>query len=122
MLRPFLLLLVAVCFSVTGELLLKSGMNKVGVLSLQPHQIASSLWRAFTNPLVLAGFALVFIASIFWLAVLSRAPLSWAYPLLSVSYVLGVMFSWAVLGETVSLSRLAGVIIIVIGVFLVYRS
>ncbi len=122
MLRPFLLLLVAICFSVTGELMLKTGMNKVGVLSLQPSQIVASLWRTFTNPYVLGGFTLVFTGSIFWLAVISRAPLSWAYPLLSISYILGIALSWLLLGESVTLSHFAGAFMIVAGVFVIYRS
>lgn len=121
-LGTFLLLLVGLCFSVAGELMLKHGMNQVGRLDFTPGLLAAGLFRTFTNPYVLLGFASVFTASIFWLGVLSRAPLSWAWPLLSLSYVFGVLLSWLVLGESLSFSRLAGVLIICFGVFLVYRS
>ena len=122
MLRPFLILVVAITFSVSGELLLKDGMNKVGTLSFRPSLFLPTLWRAFTTPQIIIGFALAFIAAIFWLAVLSRVQLSYAYPMLSLSYVIVVFASWLLLGESLSLTRLIGVFIICSGVYVVFRS
>ncbi len=122
MFRAFLILLVGLVFSVSGELLLKHGMNSVGHLSLQPSLIVPGLLRTFANPFILAGFVLVFTASIFWLSVISRLPLSLAYPLMSVSYVLVVLTSWLILKEDISVTRLLGVFIILSGVAVVYRS
>jgi drug/metabolite transporter (DMT)-like permease len=122
MLRPFLIILGAVGLTVTGELLLKSGMNQVGFLSLRPDLFISTLVRAFSNPKIVGGFALVFGASLLWLSVLSRVPLSWAYPMLSMSYVLGVAGSAIFLGEHVSWTRVLGVMVVISGVVIVYRS
>ncbi len=122
MLRPFLLLLVAILLSVTGELLLKGGMNRVGTLSFRPNLFLPTLWRAFTTPQIIAGFVLAFAASIFWLAVISRVQLSYAYPMLGLSYVVVLFASWLLLGEHFSFTRLAGVFIICSGVFVVFRS
>lgn len=122
MIIPFLLLLVAISLSVTGELLLKYGMNKVGLLSFSPDVFLPTLWRAFSTPYVLAGFASIFLGSIFWLSVISRLPLSYAYPMLSLSYILVVITSWLLLGEQLSLNRILGVLIICTGVVVVFRS
>lgn len=122
MFGTFVLLLVGLVLSVAGELMLKHGMNQVGKFAFELDLILASLVRTFTNPFVLAGFATIFVSSIFWLGVLSRAPLSWAWPMLSLSYVFGVFLAWLLFGEALSVSRLAGVITICFGVFLVYRS
>lgn len=108
--------------STTGELLLKHGMNIVGVLSLAPADIVPMLLKAFTNPFVFAGFVLIFGGSIFWLAVISRVELSWAYPMLSLGYVIVVIESWILLNEPASPLRMVGVLVICVGVFLVSRS
>ena len=121
-LQAFLLLLVAIGMSTTGELLLKRGMNMVGVLHLNPEQFFPLLLKAFSNVYVLAGFALIFGGSIFWLAVLSRVDLSWAYPMLSLGYVLVVLESWILLNEPVTPLRILGVLVICLGVFIVSRS
>lgn len=122
LLLPILLLLVAICFTVTGELLLKHGMNQHGVLELHPESLLPSLVRVFTNPFVLSGFALIFTGSIFWLSVISRVPLSYAYPMLSTSYILVVLASWLFLGEHITWVRMAGVAVIIAGVSLVFSS
>ncbi len=120
--KAFLLLLIAVLLSVTGELFLKHGMNRVGLLSLQMADLLPGLWRTFTTPAILAGFGLVFAGSIFWLAVISRVELSWAYPMLSLGYVIGVIASWLILGEQFSIYRLAGVLVVCSGVLIIARS
>ncbi len=93
-LTPYILLLVAISLSVSGELLLKHGMNQVGVLSLQPGLILSGLARTFSQPAIWGGFVLLFFGAIFWLAVISRVDLSLAYPMLSLGYVIVVIASW----------------------------
>lgn len=117
---PFLLVLIAVCFSVTGELFLKAGMNQVGLIQLAT--LASDLGRTITNGRVITGFASIGVGAVFWLAALSRVQLSWAYPMLSLGYVLVLLFSSIVLREPVSMVRWLGAGIVIIGVFLITRS
>ncbi|MBI2955636.1 MAG: EamA family transporter [Chloroflexi bacterium] len=108
--------------SATGELLLKYGMNQVGVLSLHPDNIVAGLWRSFTSPFILLGFVAVFGGSIFWLSVISRVQLSYAYPMLSLGYVLVVVASWMFLNEQFNPMRLVGVLVICAGVVVVSRT
>jgi multidrug transporter EmrE-like cation transporter len=124
MVQAFGLLFVGVAFSVVGELLLKHGVNNVGrTLELWPlPDLIGSLWSVFTNPIVIAGFACVFTASIFWLSVLSRIELSLAYPMLSISYVIVVVLSYFIFRENVTLLRLAGCFVIIGGVAMIGLS
>ena len=112
-------LLIGIVFSVTGELLLKRGMDLVGVLDLSPSAIVPMLFKTFTNPFILGGFVLLFTGSIFWLAVISRIPLSVAYPMLSLSYVAAVFLSALFFGEQLSFLRVGGVLVIMTGVVFV---
>ncbi len=120
MLKPFLLVAIAICFSVSGELLLKSGMNQIGVVTLSG--LMPTLGRMLTHPRILTGFGLFGLGAMFWLAALSRVNLSWAYPMLSLGYILILLFSMLILKETVSPLRWAGVALICSGVILVFRS
>lgn len=119
-LTPFLLVVCAVCLTVTGELFLKSGMNRVGIVAID--RLAASVLRAAATPQIWIGFLFVFAGAMLWLTALSRAPLSWAYPILSLGYVIVLLFSKIVLGESVPLMRWAGTLIIIGGVWLVFRS
>jgi multidrug transporter EmrE-like cation transporter len=57
-----------------------------------------------------------------WILALSRVPVSVAYPMLSVGYVVNAAAAWFLFGESLSMQKLVGIGFIVIGVFLVARS
>ncbi|MGH7155332.1 MAG: EamA family transporter, partial [Acetobacteraceae bacterium] len=57
-----------------------------------------------------------------WLAVLSRVPVSAAYPMISIGFVIVALLGWAFLGETLTPTRVAGIAFICCGVLLVSRS
>lgn len=119
---PYVLLSVAIVLTVCGELLLKRGMNLHGELNLVSETLVADLGRMLANPFLWGGFGLIFSGSIFWLSVISRIDLSLAYPMLSMGYVVVVLASWVFLGEHVTLLRMAGVLVIIAGVSLVYWS
>ena len=75
--------------------------------------VVPSLWYA------LAAYALSVVV---WLVGLSRVPVSQAYPLLSLGYVINIGLAWWLLGEVPNVQRVAGIGIIVVGVVLVARS
>lgn len=119
MLPVFALLLVASTLTVIGEVLLKLGMNavsaQVGAFSLAPRV----LWATFTDWRVILGFALVFGGALFWLGVISRVNLSFAYPLLALNYVLVLIPSRFFLGELITPAKIVGALIVVIGVIVI---
>jgi drug/metabolite transporter (DMT)-like permease len=78
--------------------------------------------RLLTSPLVVAGLGLYVLGSMAWLTVLSRVPLSLAYPTLALSYALTPILAWLVLGEDVPAIRWLGITTICLGVVLVSRS
>ncbi len=115
MLLVFTLLLTAICLTVTGELLLKAGVNRVGAFSLS----FDVLLRTFTEWRVVLGFALIFGGSLFWLGVISRVDFSFAYPLLALSYVVSMVPARYLLNEQITINRVIGACIIVIGVIVI---
>ena len=118
----FALLMIAMCLTVTGELLLKTGMNRHGELNVSLDTLVPTAVKLFSSPFVLGGFVFVFSGALFWLAVLSRWPLSLAYPLLSISYIIGIIASVIFLKEKVNAVQIVGVFVIILGVFLISRS
>ena len=120
--KQLILLLATVSLNVFGQLMMKKGMSSVGAVTGDLSTIAHTLSRAFFNPYVVAGVAAYGFSSIFWLVLLSRVDLSYAYPALSLGYVLITLVSAFVLGEQVSALRWAGVFTICLGVILISRS
>ncbi len=86
----------------------------------------ASVWQRALNVLVVPSLWYALIAYglslIVWLVGLSRVPVSQAYPLLSLGYVINIGLAWWLLGEVPNLQRVAGIGVIVLGVVLVARS
>jgi multidrug transporter EmrE-like cation transporter len=114
----FLTLLAAIAVNITGETTLKRGMNELGELHFRPATLA----KTFTSPWIIVGFVLVFSAAVLWLRVISREPLSWAFPMLALGYLPLLYTSQELLGEHVAPLRWIGTLVIILGVTLVYRS
>jgi multidrug transporter EmrE-like cation transporter len=114
------LLLVSLGFAIAGQLTLKSAMTQIGRIGSAEVQAAGqTVSRAIREPRLWAGLALFGISSIFWLVVLSRVPLSVAYPFVGVSYIIIVLLSRYVLHEQVPLMRWLGVVIVATGIAII---
>jgi len=114
--NPIILILASVVLGVVGQLVLKLALNRGGQLNLAGDGPAAVAWRIGTNPLIWSGLALYAIGTLFWLAALSRVDLGYAYPFISLSYVLVLVSAWAIFRETISWWRIAGVAAICLGV------
>jgi drug/metabolite transporter (DMT)-like permease len=116
---PFLLLLlVAISLGATGQILLKTG------LSLLPPNapVGLILSSIFTNIYVFLGFACYGISSLIYLVALKNLPLSYAYPMIALSYVVVVTLSWRIFGETIPPLRVAALCVILTGVVMMALS
>jgi multidrug transporter EmrE-like cation transporter len=60
--------------------------------------------------------------AVLWLLVLARADLSYAYPLISLGFVVAAVFAHFVMGESLSTARIVGILLICGGVVAIARS
>ncbi len=117
------LLLVSVVFSLVGQLTLKSAMTRVGRIgAAEVVEPVETLARAAREPRLWVGLAAFGISAVFWLVVLSRVPLSVAYPFVGLSYIGIVLFSRMILHESVPPLRWLGVCVVSLGIALVGLS
>jgi multidrug transporter EmrE-like cation transporter len=117
------LLLVSVGFSIAGQITLKAAMNQIGRIgSAEVAAAGDTILRAAKEPRLWLGLTLFGISSIFWLVVLSRVPLSVAYPFVGISYVLIVLMSRLVLNEAVPALRWVGVLVVALGLTIIGLS
>lgn len=114
-----ILFTVTVLLDVIGQIWFKLGLNRLP--PKQAHDHLGAFWkRVFTSPLLWAGIGAYAVELGLWLAVLANAPLSFVFPLASLSYVGVLVASRVILKETVSMRRWAGALLITLGVTLVY--
>jgi len=113
--KTIALLLVAVALGVTGQIFLKQGVSAEGPI----NGLSRGLLTTLVRPLVITGFVCYGLSSLFWLVVLSRTELSFAYPMVALGYVLVVFLSWLVFKEGITWTRVGGLALICIGVVIV---
>jgi drug/metabolite transporter (DMT)-like permease len=117
-----ILILLDVFLNVTGQLSLKYGMTKIGNFSLSLSTVPPVFLKAATNLHVLFGLLCYGLGFMVWLIVLSKAEVSYAYPLISLGYILTAILAWALFGEALNENRLVGILTICLGVFLIARN
>ncbi|MCK4428329.1 MAG: EamA family transporter [candidate division Zixibacteria bacterium] len=120
--RSVILILGCVVVNSFGQLFLKKGMTSIGKIGFELGQLVPTLTSAFGNFFVLLGFFLYGVSALLWMIVLSRVDLSFAYPFVSLSYVMVILFSCFLLKENLPWIRIVGVLVICSGVYLVSRS
>ena len=120
--RNLLLILACVFLGVCGQLLLKTGMTSSGDEVDELREVLPRLLRAAMNVQVIGGLLLYALSAALWLIVLTRVDLSFAYPLISMGYVLVVVLSRVLLHEHVSGARFLGTVVICFGVYLISRT
>lgn len=117
--RSFRAILASVLLIDAGQLLLKKGLS---MSAFSFSMIFSIVFFVFTNPYVFFGLTAAFLSSIIWLSVLSRSDLSYAYPMISIGYVVVALVSLILFNEHVTALRWFGIFVICTGVFLMSKS
>lgn len=119
MIGSLALILVSIVFAVAGQILLKSGMNQVAIVQTQQSVTPVQIVRTVvTTPTIVAGFLCYGLGAIFWLIVLSRVDLSFAYPMLALMYVLIPLSARIFLHEEISAGRWLGIGVVIVGVMI----
>ena len=115
-------LLLATLLGVAGQLVLKYAMSRMGALQFSAGEAPALIWRLATSPYVIGGLLVYGIGTFFWLIFISRVPLSYAYPFISLGIVLGLLSSWGLFHEQIPPLRWVGMLVVCAGVLLVART
>jgi drug/metabolite transporter (DMT)-like permease len=116
------LILAVVTTNAISQLLLKHGMNGIGSFKISGGSLLTTLPAVALNPWIIGGLTMLVFSTGLHLTSLSRVNLSFAYPFLSVAYVLVLFASHYLFGESISTTRIAGVALICLGTFFIARS
>jgi multidrug transporter EmrE-like cation transporter len=119
----FLLVLTSVLMSAFAQIALKSGMSTPAVAAASAEGINLVMLRAVaTSPYVLLGLFLYFASAAVWLLVLAKVDVGLAYPFVGLGFVVTVLLAWGLRGEEPTVGRIAGALIICLGVVVLARS
>jgi len=112
---------LTILFTVYGQLVIKWQMTGKSLPTGSIEKLVFVLHQ-YLNPWVLSGLLAAFLASMSWIAAMTRFELSFAYPFTSLSFVLVMFASALLLNEPLNIYKLAGTLIIILGLFVVSRG
>ena len=109
-------------FTVYGQLILKWRIAQFGPLPSGFFDELKFLVSLIFDPAIFSGFFAAFLASLAWMAAMTKFDLSHAYPFMSLNFVVVLFFSFWLLGEPLSTHKVVGVGLIVAGTILATRA
>jgi uncharacterized membrane protein len=117
----YIYIIITILFTAYGQLILKWRMNALGTL---PAPLLEKLWfliKITFDPYIFSSYLAAFVAGLAWMAALAKFDLSFAYPFMSLSFVVVLIFSYLLLNEPLTISKVLGMVLIAIGVVIASR-
>ena len=116
------LILTGVLLNAIAQLLLKAGAGSLAGVELRASNALLIAGRLLTSMPIVAGLTCYVLSVVVWILALARVEVSVAYPMLSIGYVVNALAAWWLFGENLSGARIAGIGVILLGVWLVART
>jgi len=111
-----------ILFTVYGQLIIKWRIPFHGALPGELTEKIVFLLKLFFDPFILSGFVAAFVASLCWMAAMTAFDLSYAYPFMGLNFVLVFLASAILLHEQVTLYKVVGLALIVLGIVISSRG
>lgn len=115
-----LLILSSVLLNCFAQVFMRKGMLAVG--NVDVSTILNSAFAMMTNLWLWLAMVCYGVSIVLWMVVLSKVEVSYAYPFLSIGYVVAAVIGYCFFAEALTVTRVAGIAVICIGVFLISRS
>jgi multidrug transporter EmrE-like cation transporter len=118
----FVLVITGVLLNAAAQFALKASVRDLGAIALSLSGAVPTTLRLAAEPWLWLGLGCYAVSVVVWILALSRVEVSIAYPMLSIGYVVNALAAWAWLGESMNLTKTAGIGIIILGVFVLARA
>ena len=120
--NPYFYIFFTLLFTVYGQLILKWRLSNLKLIL--PELVTDKLIyliKLVLDPFIFSGFIAAFIASLFWMAAMTKFEITYAYPFMSLAPALVFLLGVFVLNESFTLGKVIGLIIIMLGIFITVK-
>ncbi|HMN81309.1 MAG TPA: SMR family transporter [Burkholderiaceae bacterium] len=118
----FALVLTGVLLNAFAQSLLKLGANRLGPEPFAGIALWEMAFKVLTQWPYLLGFTFYGVSLVVWILALTRVPVTIAYPMLSIGYIINALVARFWLGESLSVGGWMGIALICGGVVLIARA
>lgn len=118
----FGLIFTGVMLNAAAQILMKAGTNAIGHFEFSMANVMPIGWKLATEWHIVTALFCYALSVVVWILALSRVPVSIAFPLLSMAYIVTAVAAWYLLGEPLSMTKLVGIGVIILGVIIISRA
>ncbi len=118
----FALIFTGVMLNAAAQILMKAGTNAVGHFEFSTGNILPIGMKLATEWHIIVALGCYALSVVVWILALSRVPVSIAFPMLSMAYVVNAVAAYYLLGEPFSSTKLVGMGVIILGVIVISRA
>jgi drug/metabolite transporter (DMT)-like permease len=118
----FGLIFTGVMLNAAAQILMKAGTNAIGHFAFSWENVLPIGWKLATEWHIVTALFCYALSVVVWILALSRVPVSIAFPLLSMAYIVTAVAAWYLLGEPLSMTKLVGIGVIILGVIIISRA
>jgi drug/metabolite transporter (DMT)-like permease len=118
-LQTFGQIVLSVSLTALAQISLRKGMVAAGVFDFA--KLGPTVLNLALIPWIWAGLFLYAVSILIWLSVLSKVPVSVAYPFSSLGFIITALIGALFLAETITPSRIVGILFIAVGLFCMGR-
>ncbi len=117
----WLYIALTIGFTVYGQVVLKWRMNLKGDVPEGFLPVVGFLFNTLLDVYVISTYVAALLASLTWMAAMTKFDISFAYPFMSLSFVLVLVLGAVLLGEPVTSGKVGGMVLIIAGIWLSTR-
>lgn len=115
-------ILSTILFTVYSQLIMRWQVGSAGAVPDDTPGKFLFVLRLFLNPWVLSGIIATFLAGVSWMLAMTKFEISYAYPFVSLNYIIVMIAGFAFFGENVSVTKIIGSIVVVIGIVVIAKG
>ncbi|MBD3425553.1 MAG: hypothetical protein GF417_14050 [Candidatus Latescibacteria bacterium] len=117
----YLYIVGTILFTVFGQLIIKWRINIIGELPSGFTDKISFLFGAIIDPYVMSGLVAAFMGALCWIAAMTKFEISYAYPFMSLSFVLVFFLSIFLFGEIFTWGKTIGMLMVISGLIVMVK-
>jgi len=111
-----------IIFTVYSQLIMRWQVSKAGELPVDVIEKLTFVAKLFLNPWIMSSVIATLFAGVSWMLVMSRFEISYAYPWISLNFLIMPLFGVLLFDESFGLTKLLGTCLVTVGIFLVARG
>ena len=109
-------------FTVYSQLIMRWQVSLAGPLPERLLEKFFYIGNLLLNPWVLTGIVATFFAGVSWMLAMTKFEISYAFPFVSLNYILVLLLGFILFQESISITKILGSALVLLGIIVIARG